>query len=161
MKQTNTENTIGGKTMEQEENIVRFEPEELKDFIKSTMNEYAEENEIVEKAEDYDRLLAETKELRKKMEALEAQVTAQAKTLQNQPQTTMKSEGDADSGDVDKSEDTVETSVSFDDRLKVIEESPLYKATQDGEDMDEKDKKKTKKGHLANIVSDAFGTGGK
>jgi hypothetical protein len=42
-------------------------------------------------------------------------------------------------------------------RLKSVEESPLYKATQDGEDMDEKDKKKTKKGHLANVIGESFG----
>jgi uncharacterized coiled-coil protein SlyX len=154
MKNANTNNTIGGKNMaEQEENIVRFEPEELKNFIKSTMNEHAEESAILEKADDYDRLLAEMKDLRAKIEGLEATVTAQAKKLQNQPETTMKSEG-GDDGDVDKME-------TLDARLKAVEESPLYKATQDGEDMDEKDKKKTKKGHLANIVSDAFGTGGK
>ena len=160
MKNSIADNTIGGNNMEQEENVVRFEPEELKNFIKSTMNEYAEESEIIEKADDYDRLLAETKDLRKKMEALESKVTSQAKTLQNQPQTTMKNESD---GEVVKEEEdgNLNKSESLEDRLKAIEESPLYKATQDDDDMTEKDKKKTKKGHLANIVSDAFGTGGK
>lgn len=144
-----------------EENIVRFEPEELKTFIKSTMNEHAEETAILEKADDYDRLLAEMKDLRAKIEGLEATVTAQAKKLQNQPEKTMKNEGD-DVGDTEKSESDgdVDKMELLDVRLKTVEESPLYKATQDGEDMDEKDKK-TKKGHIANIVSEAFGTGGK
>ena len=149
---------------EQEENIVRFEPEELKDFIKGTMNEYAKESEILEKADDYDRLLAEMKDLRAKIEGLEATVTAQAKKLQNQPQTTMKSEDESETNDTEKGEtesDELDKVESLEARLKAVEESPLYKATQDGEGMDEKDKKKTKKGHLANIVSDAFGTGGK
>ena len=167
MKNANTDNTIGGKNMDTvEENIVRFEPEELKDFIKGTMDEYTKENEIIEKADDYDRLLSEMKDLRAKIEGLEATVTAQAKKLQNQSQTTMKSE-DADESETDDTEkgetvsDDVQKMETLEARLKAVEESPLYKATQDGEDLDEKDKKKTKKGHLANIVSDAFGSGGK
>ena len=163
MKNANTNNTIGGKNMaEQEENIVRFEPEELKEFIKSTMNEHAEETAILEKADDYDRLLTEMKDLRAKIEGLEATVTAQAKKLQNQPQTTMKSEGeDVDDTEKSESDGDVDKMESLEARLKAVEESPLYKATQDGEDMDEKDKKKTKKGHLANIIGESFGTGGK
>lgn len=163
MKNKNTDNTIGGNNMDTvEENIVRFEPEELKTFIKSTMNEHAEETAILEKADDYDRLLAEMKDLRAKIEGLEATVTAQAKKLQNQPEKTMKNEGE-DTEDTEKSESDgdVDKMELLDARLKTVEESPLYKATQDGEDMDEKDKKKTKKGHIANIVSEAFGTGGK
>lgn len=165
MKHTGT--NPGGKSMEQDGEIVRFGPEELRDFIKGTVKEYAEESEIIEKADDYDRLLAETKDLRKKIEALEAQVTSQAKALQNQPQPTMKNEGeDAVEGDTEKSE-TEDGNVEKSDaigaleaRLKAVEESPLYKATQgDEEPMDEK--KKTRKGHLANIVSESFGTGGK
>ena len=161
----NTDKNPGGKHMEQDGEIVRFAPEELKDFIKGTMTEVAEESAILEKADDYDRLLSETKDLRAKIEALEAKVTSQAKSLQNQPQTTMKSE-DADADDTEKSESGTESDVEKMDalaaRMKAVEESPLYKATQgDGDDMDEKDKKKTKKGHLANIVSASFGTGGK
>jgi hypothetical protein len=166
MKNTNTENTQGGKDMEQDGEIVRFEPDELKSFIKSTMNEYAEESAILEKADDYDRLLAEMKDLRSKIEGLEAKVKSQAAALKAQPQTTMKSE-DTDESDADGMEKSETESGELDEiskleaRLKAVEDSPLYKATQDGEDMDEKDKKKTKKGHLANIVSESFGTGGK
>ena len=163
MKQTET--NTGGKSMEQDGDIVRFGPEELKDFIKGTMTEYADENAILEKADDYDRLLKETKELRAKMEALEAQVTSQAKALHNQPQTTMKSEDtdDLETGDAVKGEtesDEIGKIEALEARLKEVEESPLYKAKQDDEvPMD--DKKKSKKGHLANIVSESFGTGGK
>ncbi len=166
MKNTNTDNTIGGKDMEQDGEIVRFGPDELKDFIKGTMNEHAEESAILEKADDYDRLLAEMKDLRSKIEGLEAKVKSQAAALKAQPQTTMKSE-DTDESEADGTEksETVSDELgkveALEARLKEIEESPLYKATQDGEDMDEKDKKKTKKGHLANIVSESFGTGGK
>ena len=167
MKHTETNPNTGGKSMEQDGDIVRFGPEELKDFIKGTVEEDAKESEIIEKADDYDRLLTETKELRAKIEALEAQVTAQAKSLQNQPQTTMKNEGtDADADDTEKSESDagtegdVEKMAALEARLKTVEESPLYKAKQgDEEPMD--DKKKSKKGHLANIVSESFGTGGK
>ena len=163
MKQTGT--NTGGKYMEQDGDIVRFGPEELKNFIKGTMTEYADENAILEKADDYDRLLKETKDLRAKIEALEAQVTSQAKALQNQPQTTMKSEDtDADADDTEKSESGTESDVekmeALAARLKAVEESPLYKAKQDDE-VPIDDKKKSKKGHLANIVSESFGPGGK
>lgn len=164
----NTETNIGGHNMaEQEENIVRFEPEELKTFIKSTMDEHAQESAILEKADDYDRLLAEMKNLRAQIEGLEAKVKSQATALKASPQTAMKSE-DTDDVDTEKSEDVTETVAedvqkmeTLEARLKLVEESPLYKATQDGEDLDEKDKKKTKKGHLANIIGESFRTGGK
>jgi len=165
----NTDKNPGGKHMEQDGEIVRFAPEELKDFIKGTITEVAKESVILEKADDYDRLLSETKDLRAKIEALEAQVTSQAKALQNQTQTTMKNEDAGETGDVGELEsgdtgdiEKSELIAKLEARLKAVEESPLYKATQgDGDDMDEKDKKKTKKGHLANIVSESFGTGGK
>jgi chromosome segregation ATPase len=162
MKNTNTDNTIGGKSMEQDENIVRFEPAELKDFIKGTMDDYAKESEIIEKADDYDRLLSEMKDLRSKIEGLEAKVKSQAAALKAQPQTTMKSEDtdESETDDTEKAEtesDDVQKMEALEARLKSVEESPLYKATQDGEDMDEKDKKKTKKGHLANVIGESFG----
>jgi hypothetical protein len=161
----NTDKNPGGKHMEQDGEIVRFAPEELRDFIKGTMTEVAEESAILEKADDYDRLLSETKDLRAKIEALESKVTSQAKALQNQPQTTMKSEetGDSETDETAKGEtesDELGKVASLEARLRAVEESPLYKATQgDEEPMD--DKKKSKKGHLANIVSESFGTGGK
>ena len=164
MKHTNT----GGKNMaEQDENIVRFEPTELKDFIKSTMDQYAEDSAILEKADDYDRLLSEMKDLRSKIEGLEAKVKSQAAALKASPQAAMKSEATdeiEDADDAEKAEtesDDVQKMDALEVRLKAVEDSPLYKATQDGEDMDEKDKKKTKKGHLANIIGESFGTGGK
>ena len=166
MKNTNTDNTIGGKDMEQDGEIVRFGPDELKEFIKGTMNEHAEESAILEKADDYDRLLAEMKDLRAKIEGLEAKVKSQAAALKASPQTAMKSEDtdESEADDTEKSEtesDEIGKMEGLEARLKEIEESPLYKATQDGEDMDKKDEKKTRKGHLANIVSESFGTGGK
>ena len=165
MKHTET-NTGGQNMAEQDENIVRYEPEELKDFIKGTMDEYAQESEILQKADDYDRLLAEMKDLRAKIEGLEAKVKSQAAALKASPQTAMKSEttDESEADDTEKSEtpaEDVDKMEALEARLKTVEESPLYKATQDGEDMDEKDKKKTKKGHLANIIGESFGTGGK
>ena len=149
--------------IEQEENIVRLEPDELKNFIKSTIREDAEESAILEKADDYDRLLAEMKNLRSQIEGLEAKVKSQAAALKASPQTAMKSEGgdDVDLNEDGDAEGDVDKIESLAARLKLVEESPLYKATQDGEDLDEKDKKKTKKGHLANIIGESFGTGGK
>lgn len=163
MKQTET--TTGGKSMEQEGDVVRFGPEELKDFIKGTMTEYADENAILEKADDYDRLVAATKDLRAKIEALEDQVKTQAKALHSQPQTTMKSEDtdDSETDEIVKEEtesDELSKMEALEARLKQVEESPLYKAKQDDE-VPIDDKKKSKKGHLANIVSESFGTGGK
>lgn len=165
MKNKKIDNTIGGIIMEQEDNVVRFEPTELKDFIKSTMDEYATETEIVEKADDYDRLLAETKELRKKIEGLEAAAQAAAKKLAGQAQTTMKSETETETDEVEKSETEeveVEKSeeVTLESRLEKLEESPMYKAVQT-DDLTKADETKVVKGHLANIVAEAFGTGGK
>ena len=85
--------------MEQDDGIVRLEIPELEEFIKSTVERLTEESEVVEKLDDYDRLLKEATDMRKKIEALEAEVKAQAKALAAQPQTTMKSEGEDEDED--------------------------------------------------------------
>jgi len=138
--------------------IVRLEIPELEKFISDTVTRMAEESETVEKLDDYDRLLKETVEMRKKIEELEAKVTAQAKTLAAQPQTTMKAEDEPDGvedededkdkkksfppkkkGDDDEDEEPAtksEAETELEDlkkEMKELKESPLYKAQQDVE----------------------------
>jgi hypothetical protein len=67
---------IGGKTMENEDGIVRLEVPELEEFIKSTVDNMAVEQETLEKLEDYDRLVRELKDMRAKIEGLEAAAKA-------------------------------------------------------------------------------------
>jgi hypothetical protein len=154
--------------MDQDEGIVRMEIPELEEFIKSTVVRLTEESEVVEKLDDYDRLLKEATDMRKKIEALEAEVKAQAKALAAQPQTTMKAEGeseddeDEDEGkkkkfefppkkdekkkddEEDEEEKPAEKSEAevkvdaLEKELKELKESPLYKAQQDVEIEDAK-----------------------
>jgi len=129
-----------------DQNIVRFEPTELTDYIKNTVTKMIEEQEVIEKAEDYDRLLDEAESMRKRMEELEAKVSAQAKALVAQQQVAMK-----DEDKVEPVEETEEErrkreeeekrkrgNVEEEDRVKKLEaelaaikSSPMYKANMD------------------------------
>ena len=138
--------------------IVRMEIPELEKFISDTVTRMSEESEIVEKLDDYDRLRKETVEMRKKMEELEAKVTAQAKQLAGQAQTTMKAEDEPDAvedededenkkksfppkkkGDDDEDEEPAAKSEAETEleelkkEMKELKESPLYKAQQNVE----------------------------
>lgn len=139
----------GGINMDIDENIVRFEPSELKDFIKSTMVEFEEDNAILAKADSYDKLLAETVNLRQKIEALEAKAKAAAAAVVKSETTEVVEDA------VEKTEDKVDDQIE--NRITKLEESPLYKSVQG--DTTEKETKVVK-GHLASIVSAAFGTDG-
>ena len=163
--------------MEQaEEGIVRMEVPELEDFIKSTVNDMAVEQETVEKLEDYDRLVAEIKDMRKKIEGLEAKAIANAKALPTTP--AMKSEGAVEDVEVvekatkkkkDKEpekeydEDGNEIVDAADMKIKKMEaeiaelkSSPLYKASQE-EVTVEKTESEPASGLLASVISTHYG----
>ena len=130
-----------------DQNIVRFEPTELTDYIKNTVTKMIEEQEVIEKAEDYDRLLDEAESMRKRMEELEAKVSAQARELAAQRQVAMKDEDDVEPveetdeerrkreeeekrkrGNVEEEEDRVK---KLEAELAAIKSSPMYKANMD------------------------------
>lgn len=151
-KNVEVDGITGGITMEQdaENGIVRMEVPELEDFIKSTVEKIAEENETVEKLDDYDRLLKETLDMRKRIEELEGKVTAQANALKAKPQEAMKSEEDPEPVEKqEKKDDKKKDEKKYDEEgneiideaemkikkmeaeIKALKESPLYKAQQD------------------------------
>lgn len=124
------------QTMEREDNIVRMEVPELQEFIKMTIEEMSQEQELVEKAEDYERLLDENKDLRKKMEELEAKVRAQAEALKAAPQEAMKAEKtdtdeDEENEDEKKKKEIEEKVGKLEAALNELKETPLYKSVQD------------------------------
>lgn len=151
-KNVEVDGITGGITMEQdaENGIVRMEVPELEDFIKSTVEKIAEANETVEKLDDYDRLLKETLDMRKRIEELEGKVTAQANALKAKPQEAMKSEEDPEPVEKqEKKDDKKKDEKKYDEEgneiideaemkikkmeaeIKALKESPLYKAQQD------------------------------
>ena len=132
------------QTMEKEDNIVRMEVPELQDFIKTTIEEMTQEQALMEKAEDYDTLLAANEDLRKKIEELEGKVTAQAKALEASPQESMKDE------DVEVVEEKIG---KLEAELKELKESPFYKAVQDGDAPQETERHS----HLGDIIKAQFG----
>jgi len=130
-----------------DQNIVRFEPAELTAYIENTVTKMIEEQEVIEKAEDYDRLLEEAESMRKRMEELEAKVSAQARELAAQRQVAMKDEDDIEPveeteeerrkreeeekrkrGNVEEEEDRVK---KLEAELTAIKSSPMYKANMD------------------------------
>lgn len=152
-----------------DQNIVRFEPTELTDYIKNTVTKMIEEQEVIEKAEDYDRLLEEAENMRKRMEELEARVSAQAKELTAQKQVTMKDEDNVEPveeteeerrkreeeekrkrGNVEEEEDRVK---KLEAELETIKSSPLYKANMDISPVTET----TTTSILGNIIHAHFG----
>jgi len=167
---------IGGNTMEQEDGIVRLEVPELEEFIKSTVDTMVEERETVEKLEDYDRLVREIKDMRAKIEGLEAAAKANAKALPEGKQTAMKSEGDIEDAEViekaakkkkepekEYDEDGNEIVDPADMKMKKIEaeieelkSSPLYKAQQD-EVIVEKSEATPATGVLSGVIAAHYG----
>lgn len=167
---------IGGNTMEQEDGIVRLEVPELEEFIKSTVDTMVEERETVEKLEDYDRLVREIKDMRAKIEGLEAAAKANAKALPESKQMAMKSESEVEDAEtVEKAaknkkepekeydEDGNEVVDAAEMKIKKMEaeieelkSSPLYKAQQD-EVTVEKSEATPATGVLSGVISAHYG----
>jgi len=149
--------------MEKEDNIVRMEVPELQEFIKMTIEEMTQEQELVEKSEDYERLLAENKDLRKKIEEIEARVKAQADALRAAPQEAMKAERTDEEEEEERSDEEEERKkrkIEVDRRvdkletdLKELKESPLYKAVQDVDAPQEMGRHS----HLGDVIRAQFG----
>lgn len=166
---------IGGNTMENEDGIVRLEVPELVDFIKSTVDDMAVEQETLSKLEDYDRLVAEIKDMRKKIEGLEAKAKANAKALPEGKQMAMKSEGEVEDAEViEKAAKKKEPEKEYDEdgneivdaaemKIKKMEteiaelkSSPLYKAQQE-EVKIEKTESEPASGVLSGIITAHYG----
>ena len=170
----------GGTNMEQtEDGIVRMEVEELTKYIRETVTDMTIEQETVEKLEDYDRLVAEIKDMRAKIENLEAQAKANAKAL---PTTAaMKLEGDVEGeteevlGKAAKKKKDKEPEKEFDEDgneivesadMEVIKKlesdiaelksSPLYKAQQE-EVTVEKTESEPATGLLSGVITAHYG----
>jgi len=108
---------------------IEMELPELVDLIKSTVGDMIESQETVEKVEGYDAAIAETKDLRAQIAALEAKVTALAEQLKAAPQEAMKAEKVAEvvveevvKGEVDVA--------ALQARIAELEAKPVYKAEQ-------------------------------
>ena len=163
--------------MEQEDGIVRLEVDELTKYIKDTVTDMAEEAETVEKLEDYDRLVAEIKDMRKKIEGLEAQAKANVKALATGTDTTYKSEGEVEDPEVvekaakkkkdekekEYDEDGNEIVEEADMKIKKMEaaieelkSSPLYKAQQEDVTV-EKTEAEPASGVLAGVIAQHYG----
>ena len=162
--------------MEHEDGIVRLEIPELETFIQDTVEKMATEQETLEKLDDYDRLVKEISDMRKKIENLESQAIANAKALPTTP--AMKSEGEAETETVvekaakkkkDKEpekeydEDGNEIVDAADMKIKKMEaeiaelkSSPLYKAQQE-EVTVEKTESEPASGVLAGVISAHYG----
>jgi len=169
---------IGGNNMENEDGIVRMEVPELEEFIKGTVEKMVGEQETIEKLEDYDRLVAEIKDMRTKIANLEAQAIKNVKALAEGKETTYKSENEVE--DVEtvekaaKKKKDEEPEKKYDDEgneileeadmkikkmeaeIKALKESPLYKAQQDGITV-EKAEMTEPTGVLAGIISQHYG----
>lgn len=141
---------LGGTNMENEDGIVRMEVDELTKYIEDTVTDMVDRQETVEKLEDYERLLKETLDMRKRIEELEGKVTTQANALKAKPQEAMKSEEDPEPVEKqEKKDDKKKDEKKYDEEgneiideaemkikkmeaeIKVLKESPLYKAQQD------------------------------
>ena len=176
-KTVEVEDQLGGKNMENEDGIVRMEVPELEDFIKSTVNDMATEAETLEKLDDYDRLVSEMKDMRKKIEGLEAQAKANAKAL---PTTTaMKAESevedfevvekaakkkkdkepekeyDEDGNEIVESAD-MEVIKKLESDIAELKSSPLYKAQQE-EVTVEKTESEPATGLLSGVITAHYG----
>lgn len=170
---------IGGTNMENEDGIVRMEIPELEDFIKGCVENMVSEQETVEKLDDYDRLLKEATDMRRRIEELESKVTAQAKSLANQKPQVMKSEDETEA--VEKAAKKKEEAPKFDDEgneiidegmkekkdmkdkmdkleatIEELKSSPLYKAEMAGEVV-EKDEATPASTLLGGIISAHYG----
>ena len=153
------------------QNVVRFEPSELTDYIEETVQKMVADREAVEKVEDYDRLLTEAASMKKKMEELEAKVTAQAKALAAQPQVAMKAEDEPaaivdDKKDEDDEDEKRKKAAAADldkvgkleAELEAIKASPMYKSVQD--DVTVEKTEAPAKSILGSIISAHFTEGG-
>ncbi len=167
---------IGGNSMEQEDGIVRLEVPELEEFIKSTVDNMAVEQETVEKLEDYDRLVREIKDMRAKIEGLEAAAKANAKALPEGKQMAMKSEGEVEDTeglekaakkkkepekeyDEDGNEvvDAAEMKIKkMEAEIEELKSSPLYKAQQE-EVIVEKTEDTPATGVLSGVIAAHYG----
>lgn len=167
---------IGGNTMEQEDGIVRMEVPELEEFIKSTVDTMVTERETVEKLEDYDRLIREIKDMRAKIEGLEAAAKANAKALPEGKQMAMKSEGEVEGVetvekaakkkeepekeyDEDGNEvvDAAEMKIKkMESEIEELKSSPLYKAQQE-EITVEKSEAVPATGVLSGVIAAHYG----
>lgn len=165
---------LGGMTMENEDGIVRMEVPELETFIEDTVTKMVKNQETVEKLEDYDRLVAEIKDLRTKIGALEAKAEANVKALPEGK--AMKSETDADDTETvekgakkDKEpekkydEDGNEIVDAAEMKMKKMEaeitelkSSPLYKAQQEDTPV-EKGETPVPSGILAGVITAHYG----
>jgi uncharacterized protein YoxC len=163
------------ETMENEDGIVRLEVPELEEFIKSTVDNMAVEQETLEKLEDYDRLVRELKDMRAKIEGLEAAAKANAKALPEGKQMAMKSEGEVGDGEViEKAAKKKEPEKEYDEdgneivdpadmkmkkleaEIEELKSSPLYKAQQE-EIKVEKTENTPAGGILSGVITAHYG----
>ena len=167
--------------MEQEDGIVRLEVDELTKYIKDTVTDMAEEAETVEKLEDYDRLVAEIKDMRKKIEGLEAQAKANVKALPEGKQMAMKSEGDVEDAEavekvakkkkdepekkyddegneiIEEADMTAKKMDKLEAEIAELKASPLYKAQQGDSTVEKTETNETPSGVLSGIITAHYG----
>lgn len=169
------ENRNGGITMEENDGIVRMEVDELTKYIRDTVTDMSIEQETVEKLEDYDRLVREIGDMRKKIENLEAEAIKNAKALKTTP--AMKSEGDVETETVEKAakkkkdekekkfdddgneiieENSMDVIKKLESDIAELKSSPLYKAQQE-EVVVEKTESEPASGVLAGVISAHYG----
>jgi hypothetical protein len=171
------DNLIGGNNMENEDGIVRLEVPELEAFIEDTVTKMVDTQERVEKLDDYDRLLKETLDMRKRIEELESKVTTQAKSLANQKAPVMKSESEVDDSEAvekaakkkkdeekkvdDEGNEIIDEGMQdkvdkLEAQIEELRASPLYKAEMGGETV-EKTEMTEPTGVLGGIISAHYG----
>jgi len=171
---------IGGKTMEQEEGIVRLEVDELTKYIEDTVTNMVEKQETVEKLEDYDRLVAELKDMRKKIEDLEAAAKANVKSMKTGTETSYKSEGEVEDPETvekakkkekepkkkyddegneitEEADMTVKKMEELEAEIAELKASPLYKAQQDEGTVEKTESTETPTGILSGVIAAHYG----
>jgi len=121
--------------MELEEGVVRLEVDELTKYIEDTVTNMVEKQETVEKLEDYDRLVAEIKDMRKKIEGLEAAAKGNVKSMKTGSQMSYKSEGDPEVEDPETVEKT-ETEETV-EKGKKTDKKPEKKYDDEGNEITE------------------------
>lgn len=166
--------------MEQEDGIVRLEVDELTKYIEDTVTNMVEKQETVEKLEDYDRLVAEIKDMRKKIEALEAEAKANVKKMPVGKETAYKSESEVPDGEtvekaakkkekepekkyddegnevIEEADMNVKKMEELEAEIAVLKASPLYKAQQE-EVAVEKTESEVAAGVLSGVIMAHYG----
>ena len=163
--------------------IVRLEVDELTKYIEDTVTNMVEKQENVEKLEDYDRLVAEIKDMRKKIEGLEAAAKSNVKAMKTGTETSYKSEGETEVVDPETVEKATkkkekEPEKKYDDEGNEITEeadmnvkkmeqleaeiaelkaSPLYKAQQDEGTVEKTETTEEPVGILSSVIAAHYG----